>query len=231
MTVSHGDSGAPLFWQGQVFQWVEQVPDPKQVKKRGAGMQEEHLFVAVPQDDLKLIGVHCGSGVYVKVAVLAKGFASWPKMETLQSVGYAHPHVDSPSKHTTLKPTTLDKLLFDRVGPSNNECMLIEKRVGRFWMFSFNESGALITVATADSVFHRTDSEAVGGSIEQECLRFVGAKTTKGTFDAVFLFRVYPNPRSDGVVLSGVICADLEPGESYVSSQCGIAWIWKNENL
>lgn len=248
MTVFRGDSGAPLFWQGQAFQLVEKVPDPKQTKKRGQRVQGEHQFVAIPQDDLKLVGVHCGGyeqhaekidmGVYVKVAELAKGFSSWPKMETLESVGYAHPH-ESRSKHTlhasgnlfsvpsNLKPSSFDSFLFEKVGGSRSEYCLIEKRVGRFWTLSFNEGGVLRSLATADCVYNRTESDAVGGPIDHECLRFVGKKSASGTFDAVFLFRVYANSRSDGVVLSGVICSDLEPGESYVSNQSSIAWIWK----
>jgi len=256
MTVFKGDSGAPLFWQGQALQVVEQqvVKDDSRSKKKGARkiIQE---YVAVPVNELKLVGVHCGGydqkadkldmGVYVKVAELAKGFADWPRMGTLKSLGYAHPH-QSRSKHTlhasggmfplsssgdNMKPSVLDLGLLKRLGGGNggDETVfdLVEKRIGRYWTVTF-EKGVLQKFSTSENVFHRTDSEAVGGPVDRDCLRFVGPQSAGGTFDAVLLFRVYTKTRSDGVVVSGIYCSDLDPHESYESSsQSGIAWVWK----
>ena len=260
MTVFKGDSGAPLFWQGQAFQVMEQqvVKGDSRSKKKGPHkmMQE---YVAVPVNELRLVGVHCGGydqkadkldmGVYVKVAELAKGFSDWPRMDALKSAGYAHPY-QSRSEHTLhasggmfplsssgdkMAPSALDLGLLKRLGGGDSAGEeatfdLVEKRIGRYWTFAFDRDskGILQTLSTSEQVFHRTDSEAVGGPVDHACLRFVGPQSASGTFDAIFLFRVYTKTRSDGVVVSGIYCADLNPHESYESStQGGIAWVWK----
>lgn len=236
MSVFKGDSGAPLFWQGDAMAMMEVV----QGKKRS----EVPAAIA----DLKLVGVHCGGydgqkedniemGVYVKVAVLAEGFAKWKKMEVLRETKFQHPlpsksnhelHVSSGNWPTErgFEQTELEKKLASRIGAHPDSFVtLIEKRAGRYWTFCFDGKGVLTSLKLDGQTFTRTNLEFVGGAIEKECIRFVCRKKKKSVFDAVFLFCVYPEGRSDNVVLSGIISTDLERDDSYTVSQSNIAWI------
>lgn len=236
MSVFKGDSGAPLFWQGGALV-TEVVHKKKHSEVRSAAFQ-----------DLKLVGIHCGGydgqkddniemGVYVKVAVLAEGFEKWQRMEVLRERKFQHPlpsksnhelHVSSGNWPTErgFEQTELEKKLASRIGAqSDSSVTLIEKRAGRYWTFCFDGKGVLTSLKLDGQTFTRTNLEFVGGAIEKECVRFVCRKKKMSVFDAVFLFCVYPEGRSDNVVLSGIISADLERDDSYTVSQSNIAWI------
>lgn len=249
LAVYSGDSGAPLFWQGPALQVNQKPGEPPQV-------------AAV--EDLKLIGVHCGGyyghhqqekgtpiafGVYVKVALLAKGFATWKPMETLRSTEFEHPHRSTSNHHLHVsgqfpratsdaqlqasppaqqlgmsEPTILDKQLRMLLSaPSTGRVVLVQKNAGRRWTCSFDRE-VLQSLSVGERVFERTNSVEFGGAIDVPVIRFYSQQTPK-TFDGIFLFRVYPkDERLDGVVLSGIICEDMELNEELPMQETVIAW-------
>lgn len=124
-------------------------------------------------------------------------------------------------------PTALDISLYEKVGSTR----LIERQMGRYWKFIFDDNHILTKLVTPAGTFHRSTSSDVGGFEEDpddEMLRFFCPKNA-WEFDAIFLRFVFDDEkRSDKVIVSGEHYYDLEAGERRpISGDSSISWVKK----
>ena len=114
------------------------------------------------------------------------------------------------------EPTNLDILLWERT----NGRILIEKDVGSYWRFIFENQILVKIIEGTNQVFHRTTSRDVGGfpdDVDWPILRFYKPNSV-WEFDSIFLGYVFGDgERPDRVVVSGSYYTDQDVGEEDLS--------------
>jgi len=125
------------------------------------------------------------------------------------------------------EPTKFDILLYNRIGSRT----LVEKNIGRYWNFIFNDDKILIKlVAGVSTIFYRTTSNEVGGELEDDeslNLKFFCPKN-RWEFDAIFIGYIFDEcKRSDNVILCASHFYDLEAGEEIPYHNNGDTIAWK----